>query len=155
MQTRFFEDFHPGMTMRFGPRLVTREEIVGFAAEFDPQPMHLEEAAGQQSLLEGLGGSGWHTVCVTARMLAEGLFADTAAASMAGVDEIKWLAPLRSDSRLAVTLTVLDTRASDGRPDHGVVAMNCDVTDQFETLVMRLIGTLTVGRRAAAAGSAG
>jgi acyl dehydratase len=154
MQKRFFEDFLPGMTMQFGPRLVTREEVAGFAAEFDPQPMHLDEAAGRQSLLDGLGGSGWHTVCLTARMLAEGLFADTAAADIAGVDEIKWLSPLRPDSRLAVMLTVLDTRASDGRPDHGLVAMNCDVTDQFQTLVMRLIGTLTVGRRAAA-GSAG
>ena len=59
-----WEDFQPGTVAIYGPRLVTREEIVAFAAEFDPQPMHLDEAAASATMLGGLGASGWHTCCL-------------------------------------------------------------------------------------------
>ena len=67
-----WEDFKPGAVAIYGPRLVTREEIVAFAAEFDPQPMHLDEAAASATLLGGLGASGWHTCCLLMRIIADG-----------------------------------------------------------------------------------
>jgi len=150
MKKRFFEDFRPGMTMRFGPRLVTREEILGFAAEFDSQPMHLDEEAGRQSLLGGLAGSGWHTASLMMRMLVDGLLAETCMLGMSEVEEMRWLSPLRPESRIAVALQVLDTTALEGRPAAGLVKIRCDVTDQFDTPVMGLTGALKIGRRAAA-----
>ncbi len=67
-----WEDFQPGAVAVYGPRLVTREEIVAFAAEFDPQPMHLDEAAASATLLGGLGASGWHICCLLMRIIADG-----------------------------------------------------------------------------------
>ena len=72
MSKRHWEDFKPGAVAVYGPRLVTREEIVAFAAEFDPQPMHLDEAAGAATLLGGLAASGWHSCCILMRIIADG-----------------------------------------------------------------------------------
>ncbi len=72
MSIRHWEDFKPGAVSVYGPRLVTREEIVAFAAEFDPQPMHLDEAAGAATLLGGLAASGWHSCCIVMRIIADG-----------------------------------------------------------------------------------
>ena len=72
MNLLFFEDFNLGHLGRFGPRLVTREEMLAFAAEFDPQPMHLDEAAASRSMLKGLSGSGWHLCSITMRMMFDG-----------------------------------------------------------------------------------
>ena len=72
MSKRHWEDFKPGTVASYGPRLVTREEIVAFAAEFDPQPMHLDEAAGAATLLGGLAASGWHSCCILMRIIADG-----------------------------------------------------------------------------------
>ena len=68
----YWEDFQPGAVAVYGPRLVTREEIVAFAAEFDPQPMHLDEAAASATMLGGLGASGWHMCCLMMRIIADG-----------------------------------------------------------------------------------
>ena len=72
MPKLYWEDFKPGAVAVYGPRLVTREEIVAFAAEFDPQPMHLDEAAASTTLLGGLGASGWHSCCLLMRMICDG-----------------------------------------------------------------------------------
>ena len=72
MSKRHWEDFKPGTVAIYGPRLVTREEIVAFAAEFDPQPMHLDETAASATLLGGLAASGWHSCCLLMRMIADG-----------------------------------------------------------------------------------
>ena len=95
MTKRTFEDFTPGMVIETGPRLVTREEIVAFAAEFDPQPMHLDEDAARASILGGLAASGWHTCCLMMRMACDGFVLDSSSMGAPGVDEVKWLKPLR------------------------------------------------------------
>jgi acyl dehydratase len=79
---RHWEDFKPGLVAVYGPRLVTREEIVAFAAEFDPQPMHLDEAAGAATLLDGLAASGWHSCCILMRMIADGYEQDSILTTM-------------------------------------------------------------------------
>ena len=90
-----WEDFKPGAVATYGPRLVTREEIVAFAAEFDPQPMHLDEAAGAATMLGGLGASGWHICCLLMRMIADGFILDSASMGAPGIEEMRWLKPLR------------------------------------------------------------
>src|ERR1700753_3034494 len=94
--TLSFEDFKPGHFGTFGPRRVTREEILAFAAEFDPQPMHLDETAANASMLKGLAGSGWHLCSLVMRMLFDGFIGRTASLGSPGVNELRWLAPPRS-----------------------------------------------------------
>src|SRR5258705_13459917 len=95
MTTLTFEDFKPGHFGTFGPRRVTREEILAFAAEFDPQPMHLDEAAASQSILKGLSASGWHLCSLMMRLICDGYIGRTASPGPPGANEPPWLAPPR------------------------------------------------------------
>ena len=97
-----WEDFQPGAVAIYGPRLVTREEIVAFAAEFDPQPMHLDEAAASATLLGGLAASGWHTCCLLMRIIADGFVLDANSMGAPGVEEARWLRPLRPGTSIRV-----------------------------------------------------
>src|ERR1700687_279812 len=142
-----WEDFQPGAVAVYGPRLVTREEIVAFAAEFDPQPMHLDEAAASATMLGGLGASGWHTCCLLLRMIAGGFILDFRAMGGPGVDEVRWLAPLRPGTRIRIRSTVLDTRASSSRPEMGLVKYLFEVLDEADATLTTLSTTLMFGRR--------
>ena len=148
MSTRlYWEDFQPGAVAVYGPRLVTREEIVAFAAEFDPQPMHLDEAAASATMLGGLAASGWHTCCLLMRMLTDGFVLNSSSMGAPGVEEVRWLKPLRPGTRIRVRSTVLDTRASKSRPDMGLVKMQHEVLDETESVLTTLTSTAMMGRR--------
>jgi acyl dehydratase len=123
----WFEDFQPGSIAEYGPRVVTREEILSFAAEFDPQPMHLDEEAARHTLLSGLSASGWHTCCLMMRMIADGFILNSSSMGANAIDEVKWHAPVRPGDALTVRATVLETRASRSRPDMGIVSMLFEV----------------------------
>jgi acyl dehydratase len=142
-----WEDFTPGAVAVYGPRLVTREEIVAFAAEFDPQPMHLDEAAAAGTLLGGLGASGWHTCCLMMRIIADGFLLDSSSMGAPGIEEVRWLAPLRPGTRIRVRSTVLEVRASKSRPEMGLAKMNFEVLDDADAIVMTLVTTFMLGRR--------
>ena len=116
-----WEDFKPGAVAVYGPRLVTREEIVAFAAEFDPQPMHLDEAAASATMLGGLGASGWHICCLLMRIIADGFVLDSTSMGAPGIEEVRWLKPLRPGTQIRVRATVLESRASNSRPEMGLV----------------------------------
>jgi len=115
-----FEDFAPGRAFALGPRAVSRDEIVAFAAEFDPQPFHLDEAAAEASLLGGLSASGWHTCATVMRMMVDGFLGEAASEGSPGVDEIKWLLPVRPGDTLAGEALVLEARRSRSRPNLGI-----------------------------------
>jgi acyl dehydratase len=117
----YFEDFSPGWVAEFGPRLVTREEMLGFAAQFDPQPMHLDEEAARHTMLGGLGASGWHTCCIMMKMIADGVLLDSASMGSPGIDEVRWLKPVRPGDSLTVRGSIVFTRASQSKPDRGFV----------------------------------
>jgi acyl dehydratase len=151
MSKRYFEDFTPGMVIENGPRLVTREEIVAFAAEFDPQPMHLDEEAARASILGGLAASGWHTCCLMMRMACDGFVLDSSSMGAPGVDEAKWLKPLRPGTNITLQTTVLDTRISSSRPERGFVKIRMDILDDAREPVMTLTTSMIMGRRAAKA----
>ena len=124
-----FEDFHTGRVFEHGPRRVPRAEMVEFAAEFDPQPMHLDEAAARQTMVGGLCASGWYGCCILMRMVVDGFAHDAASMGAPGVDEVKWLKPIRPDDSLRLRATVIETRISRSRPDMGFVRFNFELFD--------------------------
>jgi acyl dehydratase len=142
-----WEDFQPGAVAFYGPRLVTREEIVAFAAEFDPQPMHLDEAAASATMLGGLGASGWHTCCLLMRIIADGFILDSSSMGGPGVDEVRWLKPLRPGTSIRVRATVLDKRTSGSRPEMGLAKFLFEVIDEMDATLTTLRTTLMFGRR--------
>jgi acyl dehydratase len=147
MSKLHWEDFQTGAVAVYGPRLVTREEIVAFAAEFDPQPMHLDEAAASSTLLGGLGASGWHSCCLLMRMIVDGFLLDSTSMGGPGIEEVRWLKPLRPGTNIRIRSTVLDTRASKSRPEMGLVKFNFEVIDDTGTALTILVTSLMFGRR--------
>ena len=150
MAKRYFEDFTPGMMIEHGPRRVTREEIVAFAAVFDPQPMHLDEEAARNSILGGLAASGWHTCCLLMRMACDGFVLDSSSMGAPGVDEVKWLKPLRPGTHITLRTTVLEIRTSKSRPEMGFVKVLMEVLDDEGGRIMTLTTSMLMGRRVAA-----
>ena len=142
-----WEDFQPGAVAIYGPRLVTREEIIAFAAEFDPQPMHLDEAAASNTLLGGLGASGWHSCCLLMKMIADGFLLNSTSMGGPGVEEVRWLKPLRPGTRIRIRSTVVDKRASNSRPEMGLVKFMFEVLDDADVTLTTLSTTLMFGRR--------
>jgi len=143
----FWEDFVEGSVAEYGTRLVSREEIVAFAAEFDPQPMHLDEDAARGTMLGGLAASGWHTCVLLNRLLADGLMNQAHSMGAPGVDEVKWLRPVRPGDRLTVSGKVLQKRASSSRPEMGFVSLQAEARNHAGEPVMTLICPLMVARR--------
>ena len=142
-----WEDLTPGSVEEYGPRLVTREEIIAFAAEFDPQPMHLDEDAARHTMLGGLGASGWHSCAIVMRMMADGFLLDSTSMGSPGVEETRWLRPVRPGDRLTLRRTVLDARPSNSRPDRGFVRFLFELSNQDGAVVMTLTCTIIFGRR--------
>jgi len=149
--TLSFEDFKPGHFGTFGPRRVTREEILAFAAEFDPQPMHLDETAANASMLKGLAGSGWHLCSLVMRMLFDGFIGRTASLGSPGVNELRWLAPLRPGDDLTIDVEVTEARVSRSRPETGLVMFKLVVRNAAGVALCELVTPIIAKRRMAAA----
>ena len=115
----YLDDLEPGQVHDLGRRTLTRDEIVAFAGAWDPQPFHLDERAAAASIYGGLIASGWHTVCVFMRLFVDGLLNRAAAMGSPGVDELRWLRPVRPGDTLAARLEVLEVRPSRSKPDRG------------------------------------
>lgn len=151
MSKLYWEDFTPGQVNEYGPRRVTRDEIVEFAREFDPQPFHLDEEAAKQTMFGGLAASGWHTCCLFMRMIADGFVNNSASMGAPGVDEVRWLVPVRPGDDLTLRATVLETRVSNSKPDRGFVRFRFEMLNASGVVVMILESSLMQGRRGAAA----
>ncbi len=132
-----YEDFEVGSVRTYGPRLVTREEIIEFATEFDPQPMHLDDEAAGKSMLKGLSGSGWHTCALMMRMIYDGFLHESSSLGAPGVDEVRWVRPVRPDDRLTIRLTCLEKRESKSRPQVGLVRHNLEMMNAKGELVLQ------------------
>ena len=151
MPSLFWEDFKPGRVFEHGPRRLPRDEMIAFAAEFDAQPMHLDEAAARETMLGGLAASGWYLCCILMRMSADAFVLDSSSMGAPGVDEVRWLKPVRPDDELRLRATVLDARASKSRPDMGLVRFGFELFNAAGEKVMTLTTSLMMGRRQAAA----
>lgn len=153
MAKLYWEDFKAGTVTEYGPRRVGRDEITAFAADYDPQPMHLDEEAARDSMLGGLAASGWHTCCLLMRLIADGFILNSSSMGAPGVDEVRWLKPVPPDTDIRVRSTVLDTRASNSKPDRGFVKFLFEVVDPQNAVLMTLTTSLMFGRRSSGAAS--
>jgi len=144
---RYFEDFEPGQELPFGPHEVTRAEIIAFAAEFDPQPFHLDEAAAAGTMLGGLAASGWHTCAMFMRMMHDAFIIDSSCMGSPGVDSLKWLRPVRPGDVLSGRSVVTGTRASKSRPDLGFVYFRHEVENARGEPVLVTENPIMFGRR--------
>jgi len=144
---RYLEDFSPGQKFASGRLRVERERIKSFAAEFDPQPFHLDEDAARNSLFGGLAASGWHTAALTMRLLVESDLKPAGGILGAGFDEFRWPRPVRPGDELHVESEVLEVRASKSRPGQGVIKVKTTTLNQNGEAVQISIGNLIVPRR--------
>ena len=144
---RYFEDFTPGEVIELGRRSITKDEIIAFAKEFDPQPFHLDEEAAKRSIFGGLLASGWHTAALTMRLLYDGLVKDTMSLGSPGVDELRWLKPVRPGDTLSARLTVLECIPSRSKSDRGIVRSTIELVNQHGEVVVTSKGMSLFGRR--------
>ena len=144
---RYFEDYQVGDVHRFGGIDVLEDEIVAFARRFDPQSFHIDPEAAQSGPFGGLIASGWHTAGLMMRMLTDHFLSSVAGLGSPGIDEMRWLAPVRPGDRLDLRVTVQDALPSRSRPDRGLVRCSIEVINQTDKVVMTLVALLLVGRR--------
>lgn len=147
MPRRYLEDFVPGTVYQAGSVRITEAEIVEFATRYDPQPFHVDAAAARASIYGGLIASGWQTVAVTMRLLVDHVFGESAGMGSPGVDELRWLLPVRAGDTLSPRVTVLETRPSRSKPDRGVLRFRVEVENQAGELAMSMVGAAFIGRR--------
>ncbi len=143
-----YEDFVEGTTLYLGEKRVTAEEIIEFASEFDPQPMHLDEEAGKASILGGLSASGWHSCSMFMRMLCDGLLLNSTCQGAPGIDHVKWKKPVLAGDTLRAASTVIAKRLSGSRPNLGMVTMRAEMTNQRTETVFELQNTIMFLTRA-------
>lgn len=140
LKQRYFEDYRVGEVFEFGDELVTEQEIVEFANRYDPQPFHVDPAAAMNSSFGGLIASGWMTAGIMMRMLVEHFISREAGMGSPGIDELRWLRPVRPGDRLRTRVTILETRRSSSKPDRGMVLTLDEVLNQDGDVVMTLKG---------------
>ncbi len=141
----YFEDFPVGHVIDLGEKRVTREEIIEFATEFDPQPHHLDDEAANASILKGLSASGWHTCAIMMRMLCDGLVHRAASMGSPGIDEVRWMKPVRPDDLLTMRGEVKSARVSKSRKEMGIVDIEWSLSNQREQVaLMRATGLYRV-----------
>jgi len=149
MTERYLEDFEAGQTFGSARIRVDADRIKSFAAEFDPQPFHLDESRARDSFFKRLAASGWHTAAMTMRLLVESELKPAGGIVGAGFDEFRWPRPVRPGDELRVESEVLEIRASKSRPDQGVIKVRTTTLNQSNELVQVSVGNLIVLRRPA------
>ena len=147
MSQHFFEDYAVGQTFGSGRLRVDADAIRAFAAAFDPQPFHLDDAAAQRSLFKGLAASGWHTAALSMRLLVEGELKPAGGLIGAGLDEIRWPLPVRPGDELHVVCEILELRRSQSRRMQGIVKIRTTTFNQHDQPVQVAIANLVVPAR--------
>jgi len=144
---RYFEDFRPGEVIELGSQTITKEAIVAFATAFDPQVFHVDEEAAKRTIYGGLLASGWHTGSLLMRLLYEGLLKDTVSLGSPGIDELRWLRPVRPGDTLSARMTVTESIPSRSKPDRGIIRSVLEMQNQHGEVVLTLRGMSLLGRR--------
>lgn len=145
----YFEDFVAGQELALGQRHVTEEEILAFATQFDPQPFHIDQAGAEASIFGGLIASGWHTCSMMMRLVVDGLLRQSSSMGSPGLDSVRWLRPVRGGDTLSVSYIVKEVRASQSKPDRGVVVSLWQASNQHGEVVATVEGMGMFGRRPA------
>lgn len=148
MSVLYLDDLAPGQCFGGAARIrIEPERVASFAAEFDPQPFHLDAQAAAQTLFGGLAASGWHTAAATMRLLVDSDFKPAGGIVGAGFEELRWPLPVRPGDQLRVESEVLEVRASKSRPQQGLVRLRTSTYNQHNELVQLSVGSLVVQRR--------
>jgi len=143
----FWEDFPVGQVRDFGAMPVSREAVIAFARQFDPQPFHVDDEAAAASLFGGLCASGWHTCAMAMRMMCDDYLLDSASLGSPGIDSLRWLKPVFPGDTLSVRLEVLDARPMASKPHVGLMRSRWEVRNQHGEPVMTMEGWGMFGRR--------
>ena len=140
MKERNFEDYQVGEVLTYGDTLVTEHEIIEFASRYDPQSFHLDKAAAANSIFGGLIASGWMTGALVMRMTVDHFISPKSSMGSPGVDEVRWLMPVRAGDRLRVRVTIIEARRSTSKPDRGVIRSKTEALNQNDEVVMSFTG---------------
>jgi len=144
---RYFEDFAEGQTLELGTISLTEQEIIEFASKYDPQPMHVDPEAARKSIYGGLIASGWHTVARYMRLVVDNVLNGTDSLGSPGVDQLRWLKPVRPGDTLTARFHILEARASNSRPDRGIVRSRGELVNQTGDVVMTCEAVNFFGRQ--------
>jgi acyl dehydratase len=144
---RYFEDYHPGAVYEYGHRTISADELLDFAREFDPQPIHIDPEYAKAGQFGGLIASGWHTAALMMRMLADHYLSKVASLASPGVDELRWPTPVRAGDRLRLRTTIVEARPSRSKPDRGVVRTRAELLNQDDAVVLSLVAVNMMTRR--------
>ena len=144
---RYLEDFSPGQVFDLGSYQFSREEILEFGRRWDPQPFHVDEVAAAESAFGGLVASGWHTACVFMRLYVDALLLDSASMGSPGLEELRWLVPVRPGDVLRGTAYVVSATPSATHAGRGTVVMRWELHNDRNEVVARMKGRGLFGRR--------
>ena len=142
-----FEDLPTGRVVELGSTVVDKDEMLAFAARFDPQPFHLDEEAAAKTFFQGLAASGWHTAALTMRLMVSGEMKIAGGIVGAGVEEFRWPRPVRPGDELRVESEILEVRPSKSRPTQGLMKVRTTTLNQHGEAVQQFVGSLVVPRR--------
>jgi len=145
---QYFEDIEVGRTASFGSYAVTREEVMDFAAKYDPQPFHLSDEAAAQTHFGRLSASGWHTCAMVMSMVVANLKENQQAGlGSPGIDELKWIKPVYPGDILRCETEILEKRVSASRPEMGIFKSRMRVFNQDDVMVMTFVSNGLVATR--------
>jgi len=145
---QYFEDIEVGRTASFGSYAVTREEVMDFAAKYDPQPFHLSDEAAAQTHFGRLSASGWHTCAMVMSMVVANLKENQQAGlGSPGIDELKWIKPVYPGDTLRCVTEILEKRVSASRPEMGIFKSRMRVFNQDDVMVMTFVSNGLVATR--------
>ena len=147
----YWEDMQAGHVRQLGSITPTREEIIAFATQFDPQPFHLDDEAAKASVFGALCASGWHTCSMAMRLMVTNFTQQAASLGSPGLENIKWLKPVLPNDTLSLQSTVLETRPMNSRPDVGLVRSVWEMYNQHGEKVLHMEGWGMFRRRTPAA----
>jgi acyl dehydratase len=147
VEDRYFEDYVPGAVFEYGDIAVTEAEIIEFARRFDPQHMHVDPEVAARGRFGGLIASGWHTAAMTMRLIVDNFLPGAASLASPGIDELRWLKPVRPGDVLRIRVTVVEATPSRSRPDRGMVRSFVEVLNQDGNIVMSMKPMNIIRRR--------
>ena len=143
----YFEDFLPGQVAVYGPVTITAQDIIAFASEYDPQPMHTDEEAARGLMLGGLAASGWHTCCLFMRLICDSFLLNSGSLGAPGIEEVKFRKPIHPGDQLTLQMTVGEVRVSASRPQLGLIDLSYAMHNQTGACVMTLRNVQMMRRR--------
>ena len=147
MTQLYFEDFEVGRVLPLGPKTVLADEIIAFATEFDPQPMHLSQEEAEKTILGGLSASGWHTCAMMMRMMIDSYLGASASEGAPGIDVLDWKKPVLAGDVLTGTSTVVAARPLRSRPAIGLISFHHQLRNQRGDLVLHAENVNMIRRR--------